>query len=198
VAAQADDAGHPAQVAGSRVLERLTAGDPAAWDEVVATYGETLRRVALAHGLNSSDAEDVVQSTWLRCLERVCTLRDQRALGAWLSTTARRESLHRLRALRRVVPQDHTDRDAPLARERQPVADIAELVARRDEQCRLLHAIVELPERQRAVLLALLHPEDGRYLPAADRLGVPAGSMGPTRRRALDRLRRDPRLADAG
>jgi RNA polymerase sigma factor (sigma-70 family) len=73
--------------------------------------------------------------------------------------------------------------------------DPCDVVTRRDERTRLHQAIEQLPPRPRSVLQALLTHEGQGYAEIADQLGVPVGSLGPTRNRALARLRVDPRLA---
>ena len=69
-------------------------------------------------------------------------------------------------------------------------------MARRDEHDRLSRAITALPERQRLVLIELLKEESRSYLDVSRRLDLPVGSIGPTRQRAIARLREDPQFAD--
>ncbi len=177
---------------------RLAARDPSAWSALVAAHSAGLYRMARRHGLARMDAEDIVQITWLRCLERVTTVREPSALASWLLATARNESLRRVKGLRRVIPRDHTDQDASWEAALEPVADVADVVAGRDEERCLWAAISDLPERQQEVLATLLHPDDEGYRRGAQSLGVPMGSLGPTRRRAIEQLRRHPLLERAG
>lgn len=177
---------------------RLAAGDPSAWNALVEAHSSGLYRMARRHGLARADAEDVVQITWLRCLERVSTVREPSALPSWLRATARNESLRRVHGLRRVIPRDHTDHDTSWEAAHEPVADVADIVVRRDEARCLWAAISDLPERQQRVLATLLHADDEGYREGAQSLGVPMGSLGPTRQRAIARLRRHPLLERAG
>jgi RNA polymerase sigma factor (sigma-70 family) len=181
-----------------RLVERLRAGDEAAWREVIHRYGPLLRWVARQHRLNEADSADAVQTTWLRCVEHLHRLRDPSGLPAWLMTTCRRESLRTVRSLARQLPQDVTRETSSIAAVADPDGDPFDLLARRDS-ARLLYATMsDLPAHQRRLLQALLsHPDDG-YRQLSRRLGLPVGSIGPTRRRALDRLRRDGRLAGQG
>jgi len=91
--------------AGAAELERLLAaaskGDDGAWSALGRRFGARVRAVARAHRLTAHDVEDVVQTTWLRLVEHIHRIRDARALGAWLETTARREILRFLRGTRR-------------------------------------------------------------------------------------------------
>ena len=115
-------------------------------------------------------------------------------LGAWLATICRRECIRLATKRRREVAVSEPDLvhivdDRP--EDRDPCAE----AARSDERDRLHRAIVALPERQKMVVVELLRREGQTYLELSDRLGVPVGSIGPTRQRAFSRLRRDCRLA---
>jgi RNA polymerase sigma factor (sigma-70 family) len=174
-------------------LERmLTASDtegraPAV---VVRQLSGRVRAVARAHRLDSHDVDDVVQTAWLRLLEHHHQIRDPAAVCAWLQTTARRESLRVLRDRARV---------APLEEEAMPLCDGAPGVQSRleaDERRAILaDAIQALPARQRQLMAALLADEEPSYDELARTLRMPIGSIGPTRQRSFERLRRDARLA---
>jgi RNA polymerase sigma factor (sigma-70 family) len=188
-----DDPGD-AETATRLLVERACRGDAAAWGAIVDRYTGLVWWIARQHRLSADDAADVVQTTWLRCVEHLATLRDRDRLGPWLVTTCRRESLRTLSRLERSVPQDCTDARSALAAAVAADADPCEHVARQDEAALVRAALAALPPRQRAVLAALMDEVDGTYQQAARRLGVPVGSLGPTRRRALERLRLDERL----
>lgn len=168
-------------------------GSQAAWEELVDRFTPLLWAVARSHHLSKEDAADAVQMTWLRCLERLGQLRDPDSIAAWLITICRRESLA---IVRRQGWSDPIDDDAipdPVA------ADAADALIRQEERTTLREAISRLPQRQRQVLLALLDLYDGAntgYREVARELGLPVGSLGPTRQRALQRLRTDPELQD--
>lgn len=84
------------------------AGDQAGWDVLVDRFEPTVWAIARAHRLNPSDAADVSQTTWLRLVENLHRIEQPERVGAWLATTARRESL---RALRLASPQTGGDFD---------------------------------------------------------------------------------------
>jgi len=178
----------------TELVDGLRCGDQAAWREAIACYGPLLVWVARRHRLGDHDAADVVQTTWLRCVENIGRLRDPEALGAWLVTTCRRESLRELRARARVTPEDATDCTSSIAAMSDTHPDPLELLTRRDESARLYAAMDSLPNRQKRLLAELLaHPDDA-YRTTSSRLGMPVGSIGPTRQRALLRLREHPQL----
>ena len=89
------------------VVRAASAGDGAAWAALVDRFAGRVRAVAQAHRLSPHDAEDVMQSTWLRLFEHIASVRVPRAVGGWIATTARRESLRAVQAARRQQPTEH-------------------------------------------------------------------------------------------
>jgi RNA polymerase sigma factor (sigma-70 family) len=167
------------------VAEAL-AGDRSSWNRLVERYTPLVLSVVHRHRLQGSDAEDVVQTLWLRLIEHLGTIREPRALPGWIVTTTRNECLHVLRARRVVSPTDLGENGQPVAAV-MPDLDNDLLEAERHEA--LLAALAELPERQRSLLLLLIEDPPPSYEEISRRLSLPVGSIGPTRARALDRLR---------
>jgi RNA polymerase sigma factor (sigma-70 family) len=176
------------------LVDRIRAGDESAWRELSDQYEPLLRWLARQHGLSAEDAADVIQLTWLRCLEHLDQLAHKDRLASWLATICRRECMRLATNGRREVPLSEPDM-APLMAGQGRQWDPCDEVLRDDERRRLYSAIMALPERQRMVVVEVLTREDRSYLDLSHRLGLPVGSIGPTRQRALTRLRRDPRLA---
>jgi len=167
-------------------------GDQSAWNELVDRFSGLLWATCHAFRLSTADAGDVCQLTWLRLLEHLDSIRDPSRLPGWLATTCRRECLVLLRRNKRLQPVDD-DRllflgsDAVVADQ---AADTALLVADRDRG--LWHAFERLSERCQQVLrMLVVIPENGppSYQLAAQALGLPTGSLGPTRGRCLAQLR---------
>jgi RNA polymerase sigma factor (sigma-70 family) len=162
-------------------------GDAAAWDELVRRYGGLLWSICRDHRLSPADAADVFQLTWLRLLERLDTVQDPARVGGWLATTCRRECLATIRRARRTSPSSEA---VELTLE--PAAPADDGVLRADRDATLWEAFARLGERCRRVLQVLVaEAEDGppSYLLAAERLQMPVGSLGPTRKRCLAQLR---------
>ena len=157
----------------------IRAGDESAWRTMTEQYEPLLRWLARRCGLSAEDAGDAVQLTWLR----------------WLVTICRRECIRLATRARREVPLDAPDM-ARLIDDGREACDPCAEAAHRDQCNRLYLAIMALPGRQRTVLVELLRREDQSYLDLSRRLGLPVGSIGPTRQRAVSRLRLDPRIAD--
>jgi RNA polymerase sigma factor (sigma-70 family) len=160
-------------------------GDPRAWDELVRRYGGLVAAVARAHRLHEADAADVTQATWLKLVVNLTALRDPAALGGWLATTARRECLRVLRDAARAVPYA----EPPERVDDAPGIDAGVLVTERDAQ--LWGAFARLGQRDQALLRMLAADPPPSYSDISAALGMPIGSIGPTRARALERLRRE-------
>ena len=174
-----------------RVVLAASAGDRSAMSELVERFGARVRIVARLHRLGAHDVEDVVQTTWLRLLEHVGTIRDPNAVGAWLETTARRESLRILRAGRRERPTD---------RERWPDAAVSSVDEQRlwaaERRAALARALEQMTGRRRDLLQMLFADPAPSYAEISRALRIPIGSIGPSRARCLERLRGHQALVD--
>lgn len=177
------------------LVGRIRAGDESVWREMSDRYEPLLRWTARQCRLSAENSDDVVQFTWLHCLEHINQLTDPGRLSGWLATICRRECIRLALKGRREVPLSGPDL-ARLMDDDSADGDPYVEVALRDQHNCLHNAILALPERQRTLVVELLRREDQSYLELSQRLGLPVGSIGPTRQRAVSRLRLDPRLAD--
>lgn len=160
------------------------AGDKARWDTLVDHFNGLIWAVARAHRLGDADAADVVQLTWLRLVERLDQLHNPASVGGWLATTARRECLRILNAdKRRVLIGDDIVEQESLA----PPPEESLLKKERHQAIR--RALSQLPEWDEALLRLLTAEPSLRYEEISAALCIPIGSIGPTRQRALQRLR---------
>ncbi|MEV6850368.1 sigma-70 family RNA polymerase sigma factor [Actinoplanes sp. NPDC051411] len=163
------------------------AGDQGAWNKIVERYAGLVWAVARSFRLSSADAADVSQAAWLRLVERIDQVRDAQALGSWLATTTRNEAVNLMRK-RRDVPVAEFDATA-MPGEEQEDPSYGVVTAARDEE--LWQAFRRLPARCQEILRVLVvEPADG-YAAAAAALGMPIGSLGPSRSRCLASLRND-------
>lgn len=179
----------------AELVGRIRAGDRTAWAELVDQYEPLLRRLARQYRLSGQDTDDAIQLTWLRCLEHIDQITHADRLRGWLATVCRRESMRLATKRRREITLGEQTVTRLVDEGQEELDPIAEM-ARRDEHDRLSRAITALPERQRLVLVELLKEENRSYHDLSQRLGLPVGSIGPTRQRAIARLRQDPRLAE--
>lgn len=173
------------------LLRRVAAGCPGAWDEVLRRYGSLVRARTAAYRLQEADALDVAQTTWLRLAENLDRIRTPAHLAGWLAAVAAHECQRVARERSRVVVADTATLPAP-DRESGPEQAAVDGDVRRA----VAGAIAGLPPGRRALLAALFAEDRRPYAQIADDLGVPIGSLGPTRARLLRGLRRT--LADSG
>ena len=167
------------------LVSSAMAGDRRAWDLLVEEFAGTVWTVARSHRLSAADAADVAQATWLRFVEHIERLRDPGRVGPWLATTARRESLRVLRRASMDVPFGDDGPPEPSA----PEAHAAEAIAKAERDQALWRSFERLRASDQALLRMLIADRRPSYEAIAAALNRPIGSIGPTRARALDRLR---------
>jgi RNA polymerase sigma factor (sigma-70 family) len=160
-------------------------GDPEAWSEIVRRFEGVLRAVVRGHRLSHADAADVVQTTWLRLAENLDRLQDPSRVGAWLATTARRESLRTVRKLARELPAER-----PPEPSHGEVAPVDRRLLQADRDAALWAAFARLSPRDQKLLRMLVADPQPSYEEIGKALAMRTGSIGPTRGRALQRLRR--------
>ena len=147
--------------------------------------------VVLRYRLSPAELQDVAQTVWLRLIEHLGDLREPRALPMWLITTAKREALRQAKASSRAPP------DRPAGRRAGPrcfvIEDDQDADLVRDErQAALMEGFAALSPRQRELLMILSEDPPVPYAEISRRTGIPVGAIGPTRARAVERLRRTP------
>lgn len=159
-------------------------GDSSVMPELVERVTPVLWHIARGQSLSRNAAEDVVQQTWLRLIENAERISDPRGVLKWLMTTTRRESWRMAqRALREnVVP----DLPEPAGAEVQSVAD---QVLGAEEYAVLWRHVGGLSERCQYLLRVIAFADKPDYTAIAAALGMPVGSIGPTRGRCLATLR---------
>jgi RNA polymerase sigma factor (sigma-70 family) len=183
-----------------QLVTRAADGDEAAWQRLVELFSGLVWSVTRAFRLANADAADVFQTTWLRLAEHIRRIDHPDRVGAWLATAARRECLQHLRSAGRAMPTDDLHRlegtpvlnnpteEAILEAEREQ-EDAARAVA-------LWRAMGRLPARCHELLRVLMASPPPSYAEVAAALGLPVGSIGPTRARCLRTLREN--LAESG
>ena len=174
----------PADVASVVLAARRQ--DPKAWEELFKRYVSLLWSIALRHGLRESDAADVVQTTWLRLIEHIDDVRDPSRVGPWLAKTAQREALRSYTQSRRFVLSDQDEAfDGPDLL----LAPVDEELLAREQADAALAALDTLPPTWRSLVGLLTQDPPLSYEEIGADLGVPVGSIGPTRGRCVRRMR---------
>jgi RNA polymerase sigma factor (sigma-70 family) len=167
------------------LVRRAAEGDRWAWERLVEQYSRLIWAMTRDFRLVESDANDVAQATWLRLLEHIDRLENPARIASWLAITARRECLRILAARKRfVLVHDHADL-GEVAHE--PEIDERLLADERAQAVR--EAVARLPGNWQRMVELLMADPPASYAEISDQLGVPVGSIGPTRGRCLDRLR---------
>jgi len=172
-------------------FERWRGGESAALDDLVRLLSPMLWQVVRASGLDSTTTEDVVQTTWLALVRSGESITEPRAVAGWLCTSARREAwrVAKQATRQRPVEEETIARQLPdqPAPENQVVLD--------DENARLWDSLGKLSERCQKLLRIVAAEARPDYSEIAAELGMPVGSIGPTRGRCLDKLRKELTLA---
>jgi RNA polymerase sigma factor (sigma-70 family) len=178
----------------TRIVGAASRGDQAAWNMLVARYQPMIRTIARSHRLNEADVEDVCQTVWLQLFRNIDTIIEPRAISGWLATTTKNTALAVLKGRDRTIPVDSVvleDREArSWSREsgNQAVAPEDDLL-HADQRAAVRAGVRALSTRQLAVLGLLAADPPVPYVEISRRLGVPIGSIGPTRARSIQRLR---------
>jgi RNA polymerase sigma factor (sigma-70 family) len=170
------------------LLAAASAGDQEAWNVLTDRFTNLLWSVARSYRLSHDDAADAVQNTWLRLLENLTTIKNPEALPGWLATTTRREVLGILRRRGRTVLTRDEDLGVDLADPSVEELDAALLEDERD--AKLWASFAMLPERCQQLLRVLMACDRPVYAEVSTAFDMPVGSIGPTRMRCLERLRR--------
>jgi RNA polymerase sigma factor (sigma-70 family) len=168
------------------LVRRAADGDRWAWERLVDQYARLIWAMTRDFKLAESDAADVYQLTWLRLLEHIDRLRQPARVGSWLAATARHECLRNVAARNKVVPGGD---DLPLTEIAVHEPEIDERLLA-DERAKVVReALAHLPWRWRRLLELLTADPPASYAEISDELGLPVGSIGPTRARSLAKLR---------
>jgi RNA polymerase sigma factor (sigma-70 family) len=179
--------GTRARLSGEAIASLVAAagaGDQGAWNRLVEEFGGMIWAIARAHRLRDADAADVSQATWLALVQHITRLHNPGGVGAWLATTARRECLGVLRDGGRSVlfGDGGPEHESP-----EPGPGGALLIAERDDA--LWRSFSRLRASDQALLRLLTADPRPPYEEIAAALDMPIGSIGPTRQRAVARLR---------
>ena len=183
-------AGSPIAVLVSAAAE----GDQSAWNEIVDRYTPLVVSVIYKHRLRPADAADVNQTLWLRLVEQIGRLREPEALPGWIMTTTRNECLRVLRVQQRTHLYDPLSESDALESE-QVDADVeADLLAVERRQA-LRDGFAELTDQCKRLLTKLMTDPPPSYQVVSEELAMPVGSIGPTRIRCLEKLRKTPAIS---
>jgi RNA polymerase sigma factor (sigma-70 family) len=174
------------------LVTRARNGDQQAWDALVELYAPLIWSICRAYQLGQADAEDVGQSIWMKLVNHLDTIRDPAALPGWLAATTRRECRrvlgpHGPQAARQLLGAESIPDELSRGAEQELLAAERHLALR--------EAFSDLPPFLQRLIAMLIEDPPVSYAQISARLGIPVSSIGPTRRRCLDKLRRYPAIA---
>ena len=182
----------PENLVVADLVTRARTGDKQAWDTLVERYAALIWSICCRYRLGA-DAEDISQSVWLRLVGQLGKVRDPAALPGWLATTTRRECLRLLCAARGPLADGYVVDAETIPDEQVRIAEEEVLAAERHAALR--EAFQALAPCDQQLIASLIEDPPVPYAEISARLGIPMGSIGPTRRRCLDKLRRHPAIA---
>jgi RNA polymerase sigma factor (sigma-70 family) len=182
-----------AQQDDRQLIAACLGGESDAWEALISRYQRLIYSIPLKARLSPDDAADIFQSVSLKLYEKLATLRDHDKISSWLITTATRECWRLSARNRREAPpagfggEDDVDptadipATAPLADEERETFERAQAVRQ---------AIESLPDRCRELVTMLFYQPDWSYSEIAQRMSMPVPSIGPTRARCLEKLKK--------
>lgn len=168
------------------VVAAAARGVPSAWGALTRRYGGVITAIARSCRLNDADVAEVYQVTWLRMVENIDRIEHPERIGAWLATTAKRESLRVVRARGRLS----FDHDGLLARPDPDAEPLDAGTIGRERAEALRRAFVRLSPHCQRLLAVLMVDDPPPYKEVSEAMSMPVGSIGPTRGRCLEHLRR--------
>jgi RNA polymerase sigma factor (sigma-70 family) len=174
------------QVADDELVRRASAGAEDAWRHLVSRYEPLVRHTARRYRLGDAETADAVATTWLKLVENITTIRDGTRVAGWLATTVRRECLARVSHNRR---EQLVDRFLGANEPRQEI-DMECRLTEEDDRRAIQRALARLSDRERRLALLLFSDASPSYRQVSTRLSIPLGTIGPTRSRILEKLRR--------
>jgi RNA polymerase sigma factor (sigma-70 family) len=176
-----------------RLVKACLSGSEDAWSVLIEKYKALIYSIPIKYRLSEQDASDIFQATCLELLARLPALRRPRALPKWLMQVAHHECYRWKRSQQRMVSRD-AEPDLP-----EPQAPaVAESLLQQTQEEQMLREAVRLltPQCQRLVALLFFETAVRPYAEVARELGLALGSIGFTREKCLQRLRRH--LSKAG
>ena len=174
----------------AELLERAQLGDRRAVDLLVTRFRPLVERTARRYTRSAADADDVVQDVWLTFVSRLETIHSPARLPGWLTSVTVRAAIKLGRSRATFVPLD----SVPEAGQAH-VDEVVDRLATAEARTVVRTALDRLPPSDSDLLRRLFAEERPSYTAVSAAVERPVGSLGPTRRRLLQRLERDPAIA---
>ena len=161
------------------LIDRCIKGDQAAWKELIIRYERLVYSVALTLCSETDDASDIFQQVWLELHKQLASLQHVEALPAWLITVTRRTTYKLIASRHGSEPLD------------EELPDVKQQLGAIEREHALERALAQLGDKCRQLIdLLYFTPDEPSYLQISERLGIPVASIGPTRARCLEKLKK--------
>lgn len=175
------------------LVARCLEGDHTAWEALIRRYQRLIYSIPIKARLSQEDAADIFQSVCLKLYEKLDSIRDSERISSWLITTTSRECWRMAARNRRdgVPPVSDDDNNSNLMEipATGPLADEEREALERQQQVR--QSVESLQDRCRELLTMLFYEKDElSYVDIARRMKMPVPSIGPTRARCLEKLKK--------
>jgi RNA polymerase sigma factor (sigma-70 family) len=169
----------------AQLIALCTAGDAQAWEALIMRYRRLIYSIPMRFGFQSADAADVFQTVCIKLLEHLRDLKDQTKLSAWLITMTTRQCLLVRSQRSREMARDDEGEDMA-----DPAEDLETVKFQVEEQQTVRNAVARLPQRCRQLIeLLYFDVRSPSYDQVSQLMDMPSASIGPTRRRCLEKLR---------
>jgi RNA polymerase sigma factor (sigma-70 family) len=175
------------------LVTRARRGEQQAWDTLVERYAPLIWSICRKHRLSGADASDVAQTVWLHLVQQLDKIREPAALPGWLATTTRHACCRALHEARKPQAVGYVVDAENIADQQSGMAEDELLMAERHTALR--EAFADLPPSGQQLIGMLIADPPVPYAEISAKLGIPIGSIGPTRGRYLDKLRSHPAIA---
>jgi len=171
------------------LLSGCLSGDQRAWGALVDRFAGIVQSVARAQGLSAEQRDDVVQIVFATLFRRLESIQDPESLPKWLMVTTRRECWRQIRSTRRHADLKREVGEAAESASPNPPSGSGESLEVLEERSLLRAGMTMIGEKCRRLLMALFGDGgEASYEQVSEQVGIPVGSIGPTRARCLKRL----------
>ncbi|NGY63750.1 sigma-70 family RNA polymerase sigma factor [Lentzea sp. NEAU-D13] len=167
------------------VFQNCRSGVEGAWNSVVEEFTPIVWSVAKSFGLLPDDCADICQSTWAHAVRSIDRIRHPARFRTWIVTVAKRESIKLRQFTARHVPVADVESGVTGA----DLCGPEEVAVERADHLRVRVALSQLPSLHQELLWMLISDPPPSYDEISRTLHIPRGSIGPTRARALQRMR---------
>jgi RNA polymerase sigma factor (sigma-70 family) len=166
-----------------QLLIKARKGDQDAWSELVDRMSPMVWSIARGFRLDQATATDVAQTVWLKLIDNLDQIEDPERLPGWMATTCRREALRVANVSKRTIPSNF-EFDLP-----DPTHSVESVVVDEEDRAAVRNAFNSLDAGDQLLLRLVVLEPSLSYQEISQITGRPVGSLGPTRARALTRLR---------